>query len=97
MFLLAGNHEDANINCRYGFQEECETRFGEEDGRALFRQINNMFVNTLMEGPINYSVFLFGYSMGVFGSLMGVLGYVMGVIGYLMAWRRRQTNSNQYK
>ena len=52
-----------------------------------------------MEGPINYSIFLFGYLIvvvvvgyliGVLVYLVGVLGYIMGVLGYLMAWRRRQ-------
>ena len=39
-----------------------------------------------MQGPINYSIFLFGYLMGVSGYLLGVLGHLMGILGYLMAF-----------
>ena len=41
-------------------------------------------IDILMEGSINYSIFLFGFLMGVLGYLMGVLGYLMVVIGYPM-------------
>ncbi|CAJ1426780.1 unnamed protein product [Effrenium voratum] len=43
VFVLRGNHEDENINCRYGFDKECKERFGNDAGKIIYRQMNNMF------------------------------------------------------
>jgi serine/threonine-protein phosphatase PP1 catalytic subunit len=43
VFLLRGNHETEEISEYYGFKEQCELRFGPEQGNDLFRQFNVVF------------------------------------------------------
>ncbi|GMR39904.1 hypothetical protein PMAYCL1PPCAC_10099, partial [Pristionchus mayeri] len=45
IFLLRGNHECKAINRVYGFLQELQERFGQEQGMALFHMFNEAFTH----------------------------------------------------
>lgn len=49
--LLRGNHEDASMNCMFGFMAECCQRLGREIGARCWTSVNSVF-NYLPVGAI---------------------------------------------
>ena len=43
VYLIRGNHEDASVNSKYGFLQECIRRLGEECGTTIWDLFNQVF------------------------------------------------------
>jgi len=56
VFINRGNHEQAEVNERYGFVSECEYKYGMKLGRGVFDAFNGMFLWFPLVHVINKSV-----------------------------------------
>ena len=48
VFLIRGNHEDAGINCHFGFLNECMYRLGRDEGARVYTEMNAVFAELPM-------------------------------------------------
>lgn len=58
VYLIRGNHEDAQINAKYGFRLECTRRCGEADGVAVWEAINAAFNALPLAAMVEDQVFV---------------------------------------
>jgi len=56
VFLNRGNHEDAEMNERYGFKDQCLERLGESDGLEAFEAVTTAFTYLPLGCRINGKV-----------------------------------------
>jgi len=74
VFINRGNHEQAEVNERYGFVSECQYKYGMQLGRGVFDAFNQMFLWFPLVHVINKSV------MVVHGGLIRRRGTTLAAI-----------------
>ena len=57
LYMLRGNHECPEVNILYGLMGECESRYGEAEGRLVFGKINDVLCALPLCAVVNEKIF----------------------------------------